>query len=739
MPKFYAFFCFVLLVSIPGANAVTKIWVGTDGDTWNTIASWNPAGVPLSTDDVVFTGFAGTVVLSNSPTIQSLNIINGSDVVFAGNAPARRITVSCIGCSTGVEGGSFATFSGTSGANACDLYFISSPYFSVDGTLTFTGGGNSDLLVANATMTVNGSLQFSGAGASRLLCSNGLTYVNGEIVYSGGGSTSGENTSNLFINGNAFYELAKNGGSVPNASWATSSTLKITGMIDDDPSFTNGAVLGNLFWSSPGQTVPAKPDVNLTFYQVDIFDTGASEVQVASTPANQTRTWTINGDYTQSGGTVNMSSGNNGIGRINFKGGNFFANMILTETGNGKGIVEFSGTQPQVAYFATVNNTIDVVVNTGEKVLLNTLLTINPGASFTLTSGSFVTSMQNLLTISAGATVIGGSVSSCVIGPMRKIGNTAITFPVGKGTTYAPLSITAPAAVTDTFTVEYFDDPYPNTADFLPPLVRVSHLEHWQLTGSAGAGPVQVGLHWLSGSASGINDLGSLTAAYFDGTDWMDIGGAASGTVTTGSVQSSAVAAFNRFTFGAKLLNANPLPIELKTFEVFPLRHEVELRWSTAQEKNNAFFVIERGTDGISFAEIGQTAGAGTSVSEQRYSFIDRHPAAGPNYYRLRQVDVDGQFSYSPIRSVSMGGAPRLLLFPSPVSDVLHIQLSDALEHPATWQAFDAGGRLAAAGTLGAETRNWELPVGELPEGIYLLRVDAGTETTTERFLKRGE
>lgn len=744
MPKFSTLLLGGLLFITLNVYGATKTWIGSDGDNWNNAASWDPAGAPLATDDVVISGFSGTIVINTSSAntfVQSLNIINGSDVYFAGNTSGRRLTISCPGCSSGIESGSNATFTGVTSTNACDLFFTQSPLLIIDGMLTFTGNGSSELFADKANITVNGSLIFSGSGSSRLVCTGGVTTVNGEIVYSGGASTLSANPTNLIISDNGIYEIAKNGTSVPNATWGSSATLKITGMTTDDPSFTNNAILGNLIWDCPGQVAPAVINVNLTLSRVDIFDTGTSEIQVsAQNGAGQMRTWIVNDDYTQSGGIVNLSSGNNGSGKINFKGGNFYASQTLTESSaSGKGILEFSGTQPQTAYFGIIQNTVDVIINTAEQVILNTRLTINPQSALNLVSGNLISSDQNLLTISAGGTIVGGTLGSHVIGPVRKVGNTAFTFPIGKGTTFAPMAITAPAAVTDTFTAEYFDDPYSNTTSYLPPLVRVSQMEHWQLARKSGTGPVQVTLYWQNGSASGINDLPSLTVARFNGTNWTNAGGTASGSVTTGNVQSDTTSAFTWFTFGAKNLAFNPLPVELTSFDAVPLRGQVVLDWSTATEKNNAWFAIERSADGYLFAEIGRIPGAGNSNTRLNYTFTDEHPLPGVNYYRLRQIDDDGLFSYSPVRSVRVSSAGRLLLYPAPATDLLRLQCAESLETACQWYIFDAMGRVVLAGTLDSGTQTWEIPLGQLPDGTYVLNLEMGQERVTERFVKQAK
>ena len=122
---------------------------------------------------------------------------------------------------------------------------------------------------------------------------------------------------------------------------------------------------------------------------------------------------------------------------------------------------------------------------------------------------------------------------------------------------------------------------------------------------------------------------------------------------------------------------------------------------------------------------------------QQDYTYTDERPVKGVNFYRLKQVDFDGQFSYSPVVSVTFGQAGGIRLAPQPVLD----QLSVALEQPAaeatTWQVYDFAGRLLQAGTLEAETTNFQIPTATFTEGSYVLRLVSGQTVLTQQFQKR--
>ncbi|MDP3148090.1 MAG: LamG-like jellyroll fold domain-containing protein [Ignavibacteria bacterium] len=92
-----------------------------------------------------------------------------------------------------------------------------------------------------------------------------------------------------------------------------------------------------------------------------------------------------------------------------------------------------------------------------------------------------------------------------------------------------------------------------------------------------------------------------------------------------------------------------PVPVELTAFSAEAIQNKVSVRWETATEKNNLGFEIQRSSDKQNFAKIGFVTGAGTTVEKHSYVFTDNTPAAGKNYYRLKQIDVDGSVNYSQI------------------------------------------------------------------------------------------
>jgi uncharacterized repeat protein (TIGR01451 family) len=179
-------------------------------------------------------------------------------------------------------------------------------------------------------------------------------------------------------------------------------------------------------------------------------------------------------------------------------------------------------------------------------------------------------------------------------------------------------------------------------------------------------------------------------------------------------------------------IGAYPLPVMLTDFTAQAVANrDALLSWHTASEKNNHHFDIERSFDGNSFTNIGQVAGHGTTSAASAYAFTDAGVAAkatGPVYYRLRQVDLDGTATFSPVRSVrfttSAEATPvALSLYPNPAQASTQLDLSQL---PATGiyqvQLLDATGRAVLSRTLAGGLPQ-PLDVQQLASGTYLVRV----------------
>ena len=116
------------------------------------------------------------------------------------------------------------------------------------------------------------------------------------------------------------------------------------------------------------------------------------------------------------------------------------------------------------------------------------------------------------------------------------------------------------------------------------------------------------------------------------------------------------------------------LPVDLINFKATASGKQVMLTWQTATETNNDHFDIERSANGSGWQKIGTMNGYGNSYQLQTYSFTDHQPYDKSNYYRLKQVNNDGSFSYSTVRRINFESTVVITrVYPNPVKDQLHI------------------------------------------------------------------
>ena len=172
-------------------------------------------------------------------------------------------------------------------------------------------------------------------------------------------------------------------------------------------------------------------------------------------------------------------------------------------------------------------------------------------------------------------------------------------------------------------------------------------------------------------------------------------------------------------------IGAQPLPVELVAFAAEAQGQAARLNWTTASEKNSARFEVERSTDGRSFDRIGEVAAQGSSTAAVAYSYLDREAArvAGLVYYRLRQVDQDGTFTYSSVRNVAFRQlVPVFELYPNPAQVATTLDLTRVPAGSFQVTVVDALGRtVRQLDVAGGATRNLDL--SDLATGSYLVRL----------------
>jgi len=173
------------------------------------------------------------------------------------------------------------------------------------------------------------------------------------------------------------------------------------------------------------------------------------------------------------------------------------------------------------------------------------------------------------------------------------------------------------------------------------------------------------------------------------------------------------------------------LPVEWMSFNAILLENkQVLLDWSVATEINNEYYIVERSLDGISFEEIGRRPSLNLTNTEQRYDMIDSSPKSGLNYYRIKQVDFDGTFSYTPVRSITINSFEnKINIFPNPVNEKSIVSVFTNLEEELNIELLDANGKIVLQQSF---FREGSFSTESLTKGVYFYRVKGA------RMMKEG-
>lgn len=720
---------------IQPAVATAYVWtaLGTDAN-WTTALNWLPARIAPQADDLLV--FDGTVVptasvnvdFGTTETIGQLKVVNNANVTF-GITGGRIITIA-----NGVSGSDFTIAAGS-------VLTVNTPGVAAFGLTT--------QLAAGATATIAGRLVFTADfppdGKHRLLGSgaSSIEFVSGSVFTAQAnftdnafGDTNAFNGTVLFRNGSRYEQF---GGSTP---FGTSPPNAVT--LFEPASY---------YYFAPGGS--ASPSLSGRTY---------GSLEYNSGPGIKTATGeslaTIAGDLIITNGDV----------RLNLNGGvNLQGNVLV----NGTGSLTFNPTSPANVQFS--GGTTQVIGGTAASTALvvgsNSSFIINNPAGVTLqrpvilqkalalTSGKLTTSSPALLTLTETATVSGGSNLSFINGPLaRRTGAIAapitVSFPIGKGTLFRPLTLNiATQKAASVYTAEQIEgNPGQNVA---PPLKRVSFRRSYTVMSSETTPGNFSGTITLSfGDADFVNVPGNpaLIIAKRDGTNpWNSLGRTTStgpdsgpgGASVIGTLTSDTFSDFSDFALGATndlsntntLSAINPLPVQLVTFSVHRQADKaVAMNWTTASEKNSAYFEIQRSLDGRLFAGVATATARGTSSQPTTYTFIDHAPAVAALYYRLRQVDTDGTMAFSPVIVViAVGGAAmasKPALYPNPASSSLIFMAEAAMPY----RVFSQLGQVLQQGTTAAGTAT--VAVGSLPAGLYHLELQTNTGRVIHRFVK---
>ncbi len=173
------------------------------------------------------------------------------------------------------------------------------------------------------------------------------------------------------------------------------------------------------------------------------------------------------------------------------------------------------------------------------------------------------------------------------------------------------------------------------------------------------------------------------------------------------------------------------IPVELTSFTANAVDGNVLLRWETATEINNSGFQVERKTSGSEFSVIGFVPGFGTTTEPRSYSFSDQNVQAGNYTYRLKQIDFDGTFEYSPEVEVEVIAPAEFALdqnYPNPFNPSTIISFKLAVDSKVNLDVFNLLGEKVVQiidANLTAGTHNINFNAENLQSGVYFYKLQA--------------
>ncbi|WP_157530761.1 T9SS type A sorting domain-containing protein [Hymenobacter norwichensis] len=580
-------------------------------------------------------------------------------------------------------------------------------------------------------------------------------------------------------------------------SYVLNNTTNGNGLSIDDvtiSAFTNifySKTSGNLeeaaTWSTTANGTGPLPSnfsfslPNATYYvQGNTTTNNAAASRINGAAGGATTTWTVNGANSKivvglpGATTANptrlyLYNNDNIAGRVEVESN---ATLAVQQPGYA---FTFGELDPaSTVEYLTTNSSINIapvaygnlkLTGAGEKLLVGNTL-VNGNLTFASANGSAEPDLflgNNNLTLQRGGQIQGYTSTAFVVtngkGTLRQsVANTGVDvlFPVGNSaTSYTPAWLKQPNSTTarneDVFSVRVLDKMYTNydaeengVVEVLNQNVKKTWLVDEEVAGNSN---VTMSLQWnladqMAGGAEGTNfDRTKGYISHYISTgakpyfDKVGPTAAAVGTVPN-SYKLTRVGLTSFSPYAVSSNPAAPLPVELVSFEAERTSSGVQCSWKTASEKNNSHFEVERSADGHQFEKVGRVAGKGSLAGTHSYNLYD---AKAPNrtlYYRLRQVDLDGTATYSPVVVVqgcsTCQAAPvTLAVVPNPSTGYVRVLASNGAAIPLFGTLYTVHGatRLHLSGATA-------LDLHDQPAGVYMLHLRTEQGPVSLRIVK---
>ncbi len=744
----------VLAVILSGACASIMAqarFQSNAGGAWSAPATWllvsgtSLTGVPASTDTVDI--LAGHTVTTGTATADCASLIiesngtlsiNGTASVRVNGNPGSAtvygtLTMSSSGTllkqGTGtrtltIAAGGKMTISGSAAYPAFDAYS-----YDPASTEEFTAAGNQSILTGNSQQAiVYGNLNLGGSGTKT------AAPINLDTTFSCAGT--------LNVAAGVYFDVSTNvlriyfSGDVVNY-----------GTIDASVGITVLWMTGSS-WLNYGTYLPSyTPGFGYTPQTVFI------NTAVGGSPAAQTfydllvqGTMSVVNNLTVTRNVTIAPGGvlNGGTSLTHSVGGNWTNNGTFN---CGTSTVNFTGKFGRTISASTFYN---VILNDSLGAALTGNVTIAPG-------GSLVVNAGNIATGASALTIAANDPSSLSLGPWKVTGTVVRAIAPGSTGTYrffdansyvVPGGTGNPGTISATVFPNTFAPGLPHAGDTSVVLKR-----YFTLAGS-GAGTGFTYTLCLSYSKSEVNGFEPLYTFWANsGNGWVNAGTAGSPDTVNHCAEQTGLTGFSEWTLAE---STAPLPIQLTTFQASLVTGSagVKLTWATASEVNNYGFYVQRSsfpTSGFTDLPGGFISGSGTTVGMRQYSWIDQNPQSGTNYYRLKQVDLDGtshltdplKVVQGAVQGTDNGRAPVAFAlgqnYPNPFNPTTRITFTVDNAAYTTLKVYNVLGDEVATLYAGIAQTGTEYNVAfdgtSLANGAYFYRLVSGDRTLLKKMV----
>jgi len=661
--------------------------------------------VGVSSDDgIAFNMEDGTHTISGTGAFYCSRIRKSDENGSSGTSTVN-INMNAKVFFTGTSGSAAGIYSNRSATSIYNVNIASGVTVVVSGDLCIDGSNGTSgtdrygTYTISGTLTVNGTVYLTTNNTSTHTCT--ITVANGGILNA--------NTISALASGVAGHVLNVN----------TGGTLKLTNGDFSTPSATN-----NTYTFSSGSTV-------------EFGANGAQNIDVPGTYSNLT----ISGS-----GTKTMQGNIASLAQLLVAGTATLATNGHTLTYAGSANLDYNGSAAQTTGSeqpSTINN---LTVNNSSGIILGSALTVNNLVAFN--SGTVQLGAFKLIVGTSGS-FTGAGPSNYIFtnssGTLEMQANaTGVLFPIGDS--YNPITIkTSTGTATFDASVSNGVTDASNAAILDYVVNRV-----WAVSVTSGTATIKVTPQWndLTDLAGAHLDLNNVFVAYRTSPTsgaWIRLGTPGLATNLGSNAYSVlsdnlTVTAGTTYYFGVGSIQAGALPVSLVQFSAKQENSNVLLNWETASELNNSHFDVERSSDGNNWKAIGTISGHGNTSSINNYSLVDIIDGAASQilYYRLKQLDFNGDATYSEIRSVTLSYISNLSMYPNPAIDQVNLSFESILNGNATLKVLDLEGHIVQTNniSIGKGTFRQSLDVTHLSKGSYFLQVSMGTNSNVYSFFK---